>query len=111
VISVGVDVAMLIYCPYHSRPLLCDFPNNKWVNRRDRPSFTVTGSGIQFVNFDIRHFRTFIKFINDRFHIPNKDTQPLIDVFLSNAKNNKDLQITHDNKSYYKDKQTGFNWE
>lgn len=62
--SIGVRVAILNYCAYHPRPLLCDFVDRAQVlNRSEVQTETLTGSRTPFVNLDLRAFRTLADFL------------------------------------------------
>jgi hypothetical protein len=107
----GIDVAMVIFCPYHPRPLLCDFPDNELVMRRDKSIDTEKGSGTSYVNIDLQQFRTFQGFMEDRFEIAKELSLPLLKDFLVKAKNQPELQTSHHINSEYKSRRTAFNWE
>ena len=109
--KIGIEVALIIFCPYHSRPLLCGFPNNEWVIKRDTPKSTATGSGTPFVNIDLQQFRDFSSFIQERFDVPIELSRPLVMNFMGKAIKHPDLQITHDRNSAYRENKTGFNWK
>ncbi len=62
--SIGVRVAVLNYCAYHPRLLLCDFANRALVlNRSAVQTDTLTGSRTPYVNLDLRKFRTLADFL------------------------------------------------
>jgi hypothetical protein len=60
----GIRVAILNWCAYHPRLLLCDF-----MNKAENPlgcfsvSETFTGSRTPYVNLDLREFRTLADFL------------------------------------------------
>lgn len=59
-ISAGVRVALVIYCPYHSRPLLCEFPSSHWLTQsRSTVASTYTGSKTDYCNIALPRLRTF----------------------------------------------------
>lgn len=61
---IGVRVAILNYCAYHSRPLLCDFVDRAYeLDRFQVQTDTRTGSKTPFVNLDLRKFRTLYEFL------------------------------------------------
>ncbi len=108
----GLKVAILIYCPYHSRPLLCDFPNSNWITKyRSAVQLSQTGSKTDYCNISLPQIRTFIDFMASEFAIPIDVSRPLVKVILDIAKTEQLLAITHADNSNYKDKIVGFNWE
>ena len=110
-INAKVVVALLIYCPYHPRPLLCDFPDVSWtVQDRRTVKSTATGSKTDYYNIDLRKLRTFVEFMEQEFLVPSEITLPLVKTLLNIAKTDPDLQIQHDPRSPYKDRKAGFNW-
>lgn len=46
-ISAGICVAIAIYCPYHSRPLLCGFPKENWIYGKRQRTYSSSGSGTE----------------------------------------------------------------
>jgi len=110
-ISIGVNIGILIYCPYHRHPLLCDIPKIDWEIRSGFVKSTVTGSGTPYVNIDLQKLRTFSKFMVDEFKIDLKFLAPRVRLILRTAR--EVLPTQHDPKSpYFADKgcQTGWNW-
>ena len=64
--SLGVKVAVLNYCAYHSLVLLCDYIENIQLLHRDKvTTVTQTGSRTPFVNFNCKSMRILHKFIQD----------------------------------------------
>lgn len=62
--SIGIRVAVLNYCAYHPRLLLCDFVDRAQVlYRSDVKTETLAGSRTPFVNLDLRTFRTLADFL------------------------------------------------
>lgn len=113
-INVEVQIAILIYCPYHPRPILCDYPNLQWlVSGRQRTSNS-RGSGTDFVNIDLCKLRTLDEFMKDEFDIPICITESLLDKsFFQLLIANPLLRTDHHFKSKYKNDanyETGFNW-
>jgi hypothetical protein len=107
----GLQVAIVIYCPYHARPLLCDFPNNDWLTQaRSVVRHSQTGSRTDYCNISLPKIRTFIGFMVTEFAIPYDVSRPLIRNVLGAAKADPLLAITHANASPYKGKTVGFNW-
>jgi len=108
--SIGVDIALLIYCPYHPRPLLCDTPDNSWLwGARSKVKNTQTGSYTDYVNLDLTKLKTFVAFMEEVLNIPPDFSKPKVASMLEEAKNL--LPTTHDVKSNYKQCETGFNWK
>lgn len=63
-INAGIGVAILLYCPYHPRPLLCDFPNNKYITKaRNNVRQTMNGSGTPYCNIDLSAMGNFDDFM------------------------------------------------
>ena len=114
-IGEGNKMALLIYCSYHSRPLLCDYPIQNWVVAdRRRVMSTTRGSGTDYCNIDLTKLRTFGRFMADEFGVPEAVSNPLIGSVLEQAKGNPLLQTTHHERSDMhgrEDRRTGFNWE
>ena len=62
--GLGVRVAVLNYCAYHDRPLLCDYVENVTAVHRDSVQLSTTkGSRTPFINFDCRELRSLDLFI------------------------------------------------
>jgi len=109
--SSGLRVAILVYCPYHARPLLCDFPNNDWLTQaRSVVQQSQTGSRTDYCNISLPKIRTFMDFMDAEFSVPVDTSIPLVKSVLDLAKTDPLLAITHANASAYKDKVAGFNW-
>ncbi len=72
--SLGVRVAVLNYCAYHPRLLLCDFIENVRVLRQDRVTTqTMTGSRTPFINFYCGSMRSFQNFLIQEHSIKMND--------------------------------------
>ncbi|MCL0076178.1 hypothetical protein M1O17_04875 [Dehalococcoidia bacterium] len=62
--SLGVSVAIINYCAFHPRLLLCDFIENvEILLRASVTTPTQTGSRTPFVNFDLNSMRTLDLFL------------------------------------------------
>lgn len=112
-ISIGIDVAIVIYCPYHKRPLLCGIPNNDWIIGDRQRTASSNGSGTDYYNIDLSKISSFPKFFNDFFNVPIAITQQLLNQdFFDTLKNDNQLKTEHASRSYYNNKnyKTGFNW-
>ncbi len=108
----GVKVAVLTYCPYHSRPLLCDYPHEEWLTQTRRAVQSSAGSGTDYVNVDLRRLRTFHGFMADEFDIPDAITTALLgEEFWITLRDDKPLEVQHDQKSTFHGCKTGFNWD
>ena len=111
----GVDVAILIYCPYHSRPLLAGFWDDGWLIR-SRTSVKMTrGSGTDYVNIDLSLVPSFDEFAEETLGIPQPVTQSLLGAqFFAELRSLPILQTDHHPSSpCFNDRrcETGFNWE
>lgn len=109
----GINVAIVIYCPYHPYPLLCGIPSRQWIyGNRQRTSHS-SGSGTDFYNIDLKQVPHFEKFMLDFFKVPIDITKSLIYPMLKEMKQHPLLQTKHASCSIYnrKEYQTGFNWQ
>ena len=113
--SEGQRIALFIYCSFHSRPLLCDFPTEEWqVSLRQRVRATQTGSSTDYYNLELTKLRTFSQFMTEEFGVPRNTSDPLLKNVLSHVKAESRLQTRHDrNSPFHGDAahETGFNWE
>lgn len=113
-IHAGERLAILNYCSYHSRPLLCGYPTPQWqVGERRRVGRTVTGSRTDYYNIDFQMMRPFEQFMAEEFGVPQAVSMPLIHQALATILAEPLLQTTHDkNSSYFESEEhgTGFNW-
>jgi hypothetical protein len=110
-INAGVDVALVIYCPYHSRPLLCEFPNDQWLTQsRSAVASTHTGSRTDYCNIALPKLRTFVEFMEQEFMVPAAISHTLVKPMLDKARIDPALQISHASTSPYLDRKSGFNW-
>ena len=111
----GQRLAILNYCSYHARPLLCDYPTAQWqFGARRRVGRTTTGSRTEFYNTNLLLMRTFERFMLDEFGVPIEVSLPLIRKALGAILNTPLLQTRHDSGSQYfrsRDHRTGFNWK
>lgn len=110
-VGAGIRVALLIYCPYHSRPLLCEFPDDNWLTQsRSAVQSTNTGSRTDYCNITLSRLRTFSEFMEQEFNVLAATSQPLIKIILDAAKTDPLLQISHASSSSYGGNKAGFNW-
>lgn len=111
----GQRLAVLNYCSFHTRPLLCDYPTTRWqVGGRQSVGRTSTGSWTDFYNTKLLSMRTFDKFMLDEFGVPIEVSLPLVRNALGTIHQTSLLQTRHDRGSPYFGSQkhrTGFNWE
>lgn len=108
-----VNVAVVIYCPYHSRPLLCGIPSLEWIvgNRQRTPNSI--GSRTDFYNINLLKIPSFSKFMETFFNIPVQESKNLLNQeFFNLLKNDDTLQTEHAPRSVYNTEKhkTGFNW-
>lgn len=109
----GIKVAIAIYCPYHSRPLLCGIPTKQWIFGARQRTSRSTGSGTDFYNIDLTKVPRFENFMQEFFKVPTDITKTLIRPMLNEMKRLPLLQTKHASCSIYNNKehQTGFNWK
>lgn len=112
-IDAGINVAVVIYCPYSERPLLCDTPSLNWVYGERQTTNRSQGSGTDFYNIDLRQIKSFQDFMSDKFKLPNDSISKLLNKnFYSELMNTDILKTDHYYRSYYNNSKylTGFNW-
>ncbi len=111
--GMGVEVIILLYCPYHSFPILCGKPDREWIISQRQKSNRSTGSGTPYYNLDLCKMKHFDQFMEEYFGIPAPASRPLLGELLKTARNDRELQTHHARGSGYGDgsHQTGFNWE
>ena len=112
----GQRLAILNYCSFHSRPLLCDYPTSQWqVGGRRRVAHTLTGSRTDYYNTELGLLRTFDQFMLDEFGVPLEVSLSLIRNALAALLDEPLLQTRHDRGSSLfssrENYRTGFNWE
>ena len=111
----NIEIAILIYCPYHSRPLLCGYPDDDWIIRERTQVITTRGSGTPYVNIDLLKIEIFDHFVAEEMGISHSEIETLLDhSFFDDLRNNPLLQTTHHPRSPYANHgeyATGFNWE
>lgn len=111
-VNAQVEVAILIYCPYHSRPLLCDYPSLNWLINTRQQTRNSAGSGTDFVNINLHQIRSFDDFMANEFGVDQQYSQSLLSrTFFYELMNDENLQTNHHWRSHYKDNVTGFNWD
>lgn len=110
----SIDIALLIYCPYHSRPLLCDkiaVNNNLVISEKTQVKSTL-GSGTPYINIDLTKMSTFDVFMENYFKVDNEITNSLLDSnFYKELLSDESLKTSHHPASPYKKLTTGFNWK
>lgn len=111
----GQRLAILNYCSFHPRPLLCDYVTDRWqVAGRQQVGRTTTGSRTDFYNTHLQLMRTFDQFMLDEFGVPLEVSLPLVRNALVAILREPLLQTRHDRGSSFfgsRDHRTGFNWE
>ena len=96
----GSRVALLIFCPYHARPLTCELVGPEIRYRgRQRPISTTRGAGTDFMNVDLSRFRSLTEFLVEELAIPRNLSQPLQRNLLAEARERPLLQVEHDRRS------------
>ena len=86
----GHKVALLIFCPYHPRPLTCEMVSDKIFYRgRQTPGPTQIGTGIDLMNVDLSKFRTLSDFLEAEMQIPRTVTIPILNQILVAAKESR----------------------
>ena len=114
-IQAGERLAILNYCSFHSRPLLCDYPTARWqIDGRQRVRQTVRGSRTDYYNTRLQMMRPFERFMEEEFGVPQAVSMPLIRQALAAILAEPLLQTTHDPNSPHFGSgrhRTGFNWE
>jgi hypothetical protein len=113
-IEEGERLAILNYCSFHARPLLCDYPTLQWqVGQRQQVYSTVTGSRTDYYNTNLRMMRPFEQFMQEEFGVPEAISMPLIRQALAEILGDPRLQTQHDRNSVFHGSpghRTGFNW-
>lgn len=107
----GIKVVIFIYCSYHSRPLLMDYPLFTSSLERKHVRKTEIGSGTDYYNFDMRKMRALHEFLQNELGIPFQEIKIYINNLMHAIINDPLLQTKHDPKSIYKSCKTGFNWQ
>jgi hypothetical protein len=110
--TLGIAVALIIYCPYHSRPILCDFVKPELANTlRRQVQSTYTGSSTDYVNIHLKSMRTLGEFLSDELGIPYAISAPIITSMKEGWLRDSVMHTSHATGSTYKERITGFNWE
>ena len=113
-IAEGERLAILNYCSFHSRPLLCDYPTRQWqVGQRQQVGSTVTGSRTDYYNTNLQMMRPFEQFMEEEFGVLEAVSMPIIRQALEAILGDPRLQTQHDRNSEYHGSAshgTGFNW-
>lgn len=103
--GLGINLVVLIYCSYHSRPLLMDFLSEEVIIRpRTNVKHTCKGSGTPYYNIDLKKMRTIEEFLSQEVGIKCIDVARLIKQLLDDIKQHEQLSTKHDERSPYKDK-------
>lgn len=113
-INAGIDVAVVVYCPYHSRPLLCDVVSSNWISTERTKVRSSTGSGTPYVNVNFKNISVFEDFMHTYFNVPLVVSLKLLSAdFFERLRTDHLLTVTHSDSSPYNNSQymTGFNWD
>ncbi len=79
--SLGVSIAIINYCAYHPRLLLCDFVEKVEPLLQARvTTSTLTGSRTPFVNIDLNSMRTLDLFLTDEHDVAPEVIAPAFDM-------------------------------
>lgn len=96
----GMRTALLIFCPYHPRPLTCEYVDNGIFYRGvQEPQPGGRGSGGRFINVDLSCFRTLPEFLEAELQVPQERARQLLQNLLDEARDIPDLQVSHDDES------------
>jgi len=102
-IDIGINVVLFVYCSYHRRPLLMDFPRHDFIYRkRQETKYTETGSGTPYYNIDLMKIRSVDRFLEEEFSIPCEVFMPYLLDTLKAIGSEELLQTRHDKRSKYK---------
>lgn len=113
-LSKHFEIALLIYCPYHPRPLLCDILKEEWKisEKAETPKSTDKGSRTAYFNINLAKIAKFEDFMSEVMGVETKTTISLLNAaWFNRLRENPFLQVRHDEKSPHKGYETGFNWE
>lgn len=111
-LQAGIEVIILLYCPYHSYPILCGRPDRAWIVNDRQRTYQSMGSGTEFYNIDLEAMTHFDVLMEEQFGIPRAESRPLIREMLAVTINDPELRTQHAQRSGYNDRahETGFNW-
>lgn len=119
--AVGGGVALLVYCSFHSRPLVCEWVNEGLLYGSRRPVTRRTdGSGTDYVNLRLLSMRRFSDFASQELGLPVGVAGRLSSHMMSATFRDQRLQTVHHPKSPYHHGSgrqesgtapTAFNWE
>lgn len=103
--DIGARVAVLNYCAYHPRPLVCEFVDRAIALRRDKVrTRTTTGSRTPYVNLDLREFRSLANFLIEEHGLKRATVEPLCNQIVEELLDK--LPISHDWRSPFRDQET-----
>jgi hypothetical protein len=98
--NAGVRVAILYYCAYHPRPLLCDFVTAlKGLYRSKVLTMTPWGSRTPVLNFDMNDLRTLDDFLTQEHGLAEATIGSLCNVLQTRLLN--EMPVDHHPKSPY----------
>ena len=99
----GMRTALLIFCPYHSRPLTCEYVGDGIFYRDvQEPQPGGRGSQMPFIDVDLSRFRTLPEFLESELQVPQGRSRPLLQNLLNEAREVNQLRVSHDYRSPYK---------
>ncbi len=76
--ELGIRVAILNYCAYHNRLLVCDFVERVTPLHRDQVRLATTrGSRAPFINFDLTTMRSLEEFLVDEHDLDPRQVAPI----------------------------------
>ncbi len=110
----GFRMGIVVFCPYHPRPLVGGLINERWLIRERTAPRGSRGSGTDYVNVDLNMIPQFDEFMEMELRIPRGTTHQLLDRnFWNEALQHPELQTRHVRNPYYRaeDYPTGFNWD
>jgi len=116
--SVGLDVALLVWAPFHSRPLVMNWPvdaRHGSKNWSEMPKYevqaTTTVSGTDYAAVDIGSWPSLAQFLDDELNIHHGVTERLLwsdlDVW---ANDDELLKMRPDARDPNRDRRAGWNW-
>lgn len=109
--NIGVKVALLIYCPYHPRPLICEYADKILVSGGRQSVKNGLGSDTDYYNIDLNSLRDINQFMYNEFNVHHSVSASLLNKnFYEQLKSNPLLRIRHDKRSPY-NIPTGSNWD
>jgi len=111
--AMGVRIAVLAYCPYHPRPLLTDYADDRWIVRERTRPVASQGSGTPYVNVELSKLRPISEFLVSEFGVDGPALREWLAEtrFWASLRVEPALRTRHHPSSRYANCRTGFNWE